>query len=193
MANLPRVLDGATQRGNDGETEENGSTAEQALEGLAATKGGGLPRVVEKRGQRAAINLVRRTVVATLHGDFLRQNALDVLHDGDAQRKNGQAGRKTQQRGVQGVPCKALFAERLVVPWPEQVDGKECQTHDDGQCSPHADVDGSALFGRISGDRETLLAERHGDAVHLSTQGGELSIRHVLELCFGVVLVYFAH
>src|SRR5699024_1418760 len=99
----------------------------------------------------------------------------------------------TEQRSVKVVPDKAFFAMNLKFPWPEDVDAQESQCTDYGNYQPNVDTTRGTLFSGVTSNRETLLAERNGDIIQLSTKGGELFIAHTLEFVIGVFLVYIAH
>ena len=109
VANLPWVLDCAAQRCNHSQAEQNAGSAQQPLNGLTATKGGSLPRIIQQRGQGTTVNLFGRTVMATLYGNLLWEDLLNVLNNGDTQRTNCECGGNTQQRSVEGVPNVALL------------------------------------------------------------------------------------
>lgn len=109
MANLPWIADCAAKRGDNRQAEENACTTKQTLDGLAAAESGGLPRIVQESGKSTAVNFFGRTIVATLHGDFFRQDLLHVLNDGKAESENGQCSGNTKQRGVESVPDEAVL------------------------------------------------------------------------------------
>src|SRR5690625_4889059 len=81
----------------------------------------------------------------------------------------------------------------LKFPRPEDVDAQESQCTDYGNYQPNVDTTRGTLFSGVTSNRETLLAERNGDIIQLSTKGGEIFIAHTLEFVIGVFLVYIAH
>ena len=193
MALLPRVVDSAAERSNDGKAEENASTAEQTHDGLTTTQSRSGPGVVEECGQRATVNLFGRTIVATLNGNLLGENLLDVLDNGEAQAQDAQTRGQAKQRGVKGMPPQAILTQHLVLPRPEEVHAKESDTHQDGDDKPEGDIAGSALLSGVSLDWEALLAEGNGDIIQLGTERCELVVAHSIELFTRVILLYVAH
>ena len=192
-AALPRILHDATHWEDDRETSECGTTCGQAGDNRAAAEGGGLPGVVQEGHEGAAIDLVRRAVVAGLNGDLLRDEALGVCRNTHAQQGDGQTRGDTQQRGVEGVPPQALFIHVLVLPRPEEVDGNECQAEDDGEDQVGGNPTGGTLLSRIVLDREAFLAVSDGHAVQFGAEAGEVFLAHLCQLGISVLILQFAH
>ena len=114
--------------------------------------------------------------MTTLHGNLFRQNLLDVLHDCEAQGRDGQARGSTQQWGVQGVAPEAVFTQHLVLPRPEQIYAQEGKACDDRNQQPDGYVGGGTLFSWVAFNREALLTECNGYVVELGAGAASSSL-----------------
>src|SRR5699024_4454368 len=193
MTLAPWVADHAAQRSNDNQAEEHCCSAKKTLHGLTTTKSGSLPGVVQKSGQSTTVNLIGRSVVATLYRNLFRHILLHELNDGKAQSDNGHTSSQIKQWGVKVVPIQGFFTVDLEFLQPEHVDAQECKITDDRNNQPNVDSASGTLFSRIAGDWETLLAERYSHVVQFSAKGCELFVAHSLEFIIGVVSIYIAH
>src|SRR5690625_1182150 len=161
MTLAPWVADHAAQRSNDNQAEEHCCSAKKTLHGLTTTKSGSLPGVVQKSGQSTTVNLIGRTVVATLYRNLFRHNLLHELNDGKAQSDNGHTSGQTKQWGVKVVPNQAFFTVDLEFPRPEDVDAQESQSTDDRNNQPNVDSAGGTLFSRSEEHTSELQSRGH--------------------------------
>src|SRR5699024_10392527 len=193
MTFAPWVADHATQWSYDNQAEEHCCSAKKTLHGLTTTEGRSLPGVIQKSGQSTTVNLIGRTIMATLYRNLFRHDLLNELNDGKAQSDDGDTSGQTKQWGVKVVPNQAFFTVDLEFPRPEDVDAKESQCTDYCNNQPNVDSAGGTLFSWVAGDWETLLTERYSHVVQFSAKGCELFVAHSLEFIIGVVSIYIAH
>src|SRR5699024_7794040 len=193
MTLAPWILDHATQRRDNNESEEHCCSAQKSLHGLTTSKRGSLPGVIQQSSKRTTINLIRRSIMTTLYRNFLRHELLHELNNCDTKTNNRNAGGQAKQWSVEVVPNQAFFAMNLEFPWPEDVDAEESQSTNNRDDQPNVDSAGCSLLCRVTSYWKAFFAERNGDIVQLSTQSRKLFVAHALEFVIGVFLIYIAH
>src|SRR5699024_9036420 len=92
MTLAPWILDHATQRRDNNESEEHCCSAQKSLHGLTTSKRGSLPGVIQQSSKRTTINLIRRSIMTTLYRNFLRHELLHELNNCDTKTNNRNAG-----------------------------------------------------------------------------------------------------
>src|SRR5699024_2053571 len=92
MTLAPWILDHATQRGDNNESEEHCCSAQTPLHGLTTPNRRSLPGDLQHSSKRTTINLIRRSIMTTLYRNFPRHELLHELNNCDTKTNNRNAG-----------------------------------------------------------------------------------------------------
>src|SRR5699024_2150150 len=92
MTLAPWILDHATQRGDNNESEEHGCSAQKPLHGLTTSKRRSRPGVIQQSSKRTTNNRISRYNITTLYRHYLRQALLHDNTNADTYTNNRNAG-----------------------------------------------------------------------------------------------------